>query len=355
MRPFPLLLLALFTFGQHSQPPSPTPSKATHVKQEKSKPEEQQTERNERAAKELTSAILQLRAEIAAWNQQQAAAANKDDASAKWIRRNAFAVTFFTAILAVVAILQWRAMHRQANIADRQTALAEKQTEIGEKQADIAAEQLRITQAAETRRDLEKMEEENKRGVENQIADKRYLEQLTLAKDNAYAAKKSADAAQASTKVAVELLKLQEVAQKQWINLEGWSTFRHQPDDLEISFNLVNPTRVPLTLHMIVTSVGGGQKETFGQVTLITPGNPFIHSIGIKLNEEQKNLFDRDALSLTIECSVFFADALGLHWQQDFGRMILCSRSRAFVTDTKNTLRESGVPGERGSRDVELP
>ena len=189
MRLFFLLSLTIFAFAQHSQPPSPTPSKATNANQKQPKPEQQQTRPDEQFGRDLTTAINQLTAEIAAQNQQQSATPNKNEAPTNgWTVLNTILTTVFTGILAVLAILQWRALHRQADIYDRQAGIADKQ-------ADIAAEQLELTKTAESRRDFEKTIEGFEKTREQKLADDRYSQQLSLAQEGAVTAKQSADAA----------------------------------------------------------------------------------------------------------------------------------------------------------------
>lgn len=213
MRLFLILFITLFAVGQPSQPPSPTPQKAAHANQSETNPEQQKQTANDQATENLMSAINQLSAEIAARNQQQSSAPDKDDTSTKWwARGNTIAVTLFTGALAVLAYFQWRAMHRQANITDRYTALAEKQSQIADKQREIAAEQLAITKANEARREAERTKEEDAQHIRSQLEDKRYLQQFTIARDNAIAAKGSANAAKISADAFV-------ASQRAWVTV----------------------------------------------------------------------------------------------------------------------------------------
>jgi hypothetical protein len=188
MRLCVVLLFATFTFVQ-SQPPTPTPTKTAHANQKKTTPEQSQRTANDEATKQLTSAINQLSAVIAARNQQQSGTPYEDKSPAKWWTiANTILITVFTGALAGVAVFQWLTMRRQADIADRQTGI------IG-KQAEIAADQLAITKAADARYDTEKMAEEIEGIRERRRSDERYTEQLELAKENTTIAKKAADAA----------------------------------------------------------------------------------------------------------------------------------------------------------------
>jgi cell division protein FtsL len=177
MRLFAAFLLAISVFGQ-SEPPSPAPRPAAHASQKKAESERSKAAADEDATKQLTSAINRLTAEIASENEQRSRTPNNDKPPSNWWAiANSILITLFTAVLAVVAVLQWRAMDRQANIADRQTEIADKQTEIAE-------EQLELTKTAQAIQDLDRFHGDN-----------RYAEQLALAKENAATTKQTADAA----------------------------------------------------------------------------------------------------------------------------------------------------------------
>jgi hypothetical protein len=344
MRLFAFLFLTLFALGQHSQPPSPTPGPSNRAHQSKSNEKNEKATGNDEATKQLTSAINQFRAEIASWNQQELAKQSEREATPDWWSRvSTILITLFTFALAVLAYLQWK--------------VGDEQAKIGGKQADIAAEQLAITKAAEALHKDDRLAELLEGIRERRRSDERYTEQLELAKENAATGKQSADAAQVSAHVAQNALRLRELEQKQWVNVEDWRAFRlSATDPLEIFFNVVNPTSLPLTLHGVITKINGKPMDDEVPIGLLAPSNPFIHSVGLLLNEEQESLYTRDALGLDIECQVLFADAHGIHWCQEFGRRVLFGRGiKGIVTDTNNTLHESGVPGERGSRDVEFP
>jgi hypothetical protein len=182
-------------------------------------------------------------------------------------------------------------------------------------------------------------------------------QQTRATRKAAEATQQSAEATLRSAKATERSVKLQENTQRQWIELRAWYVNRIEPTaPLDVGFEIVNPTSLPLTLHGVITVVDGKRIDEEAPVMLVTPNDPFLHSIGVPLSVEQEQLYAKNALSFQIECTIFFADSHNIHWRQEIGSKLLCGRAnKPIVTVTKNNLSESGVPGERGSREVELP
>jgi cell division protein FtsL len=176
MRLLVALLFAIFAVGQ-SQSPTATPTATAHANQNKAHLKKQQASLNDKSTQDLFTAINQLTAAVEARNQQELSTqANKKSSTDRWSLANAVLISIFTGVLAVVAGLQFWAMHRQANIAQVLMELADKQTKIAE-------DQLSLAKASQAIQDLDRS-----------TADERYAEQLALAQENAATAKQSADA-----------------------------------------------------------------------------------------------------------------------------------------------------------------
>ena len=160
-----------------------------------------------------------------------------------------------------------------------------------------------------------------------------------------YAIWKQTEATARSAKAAEDNIKLQEAAQRQWVNLEKWQA---QPVNtsrilLGIFFDIVNPTKVPLTLHYVTTKTADGNTNRSILERLLTPGNPYVHGATYEITENQMELFEQNKLVLRIECVVLFADAFGKHWEQTFVRLLRGGGGGLGITpsDTRNILRES--------------
>jgi hypothetical protein len=108
-----LFLVGVFLFLQTtSQPPAPTPHKASYTNKGQTKQEQNKADTDNHRTQELIVTINRLTSAIAARNQQQAQSDTKGAPaiSNTW---NIF-VAVFTGILCVVAGLQWRTMDRQS-------------------------------------------------------------------------------------------------------------------------------------------------------------------------------------------------------------------------------------------------
>jgi hypothetical protein len=345
MRLFPLLLLALFAVGQQSQPLSTTPPKTAHTNKGRADLKKENAAPNDQITRDLMTAINQLTAAVEA--QKQQGKTTQANSGPPVEHGGTILATVFTGALVLLAALQFWAMHRQANISDRLAGISHKQREVADKQREIAAEQLAITKANESRREIEKTKEEDARYIQMQIADKKYLEQLTLAKDNAYAAKKSAVAAVVSARALTKNTEIQAASLQQWIRLGNWRFHRNpvKPELFHIGFDAINPTGKPLTLHALLIELGGEQHDppSFG---VLAPDNPLIVWASVQLTPEQQAQYAH-GITVDFECSALFADCLGVHWQQIFGRQITLVQGNTapVIIDSKNILRQSGVKG----------
>lgn len=161
-----------------------------------------------------------------------------------------------------------------------------------------------------------------------------------------------------STQATERSVKLQENTQRQWIDLRDWTVFRiDATKPLEVQFKIANPTNLPLTQHGVIVSVDGRRIDEDAPILLITPADPSLHGIGITLTQEQEKLYDKTVLPFSFEVTVLFADSHNIHWAQQIHCKLMCGRgmTKPIYTVTGNRLYESGVPGERGARNVELP
>lgn len=184
---------------------------------------------------------------------------------------------------------------------------------------------------------------------------------VALALGGIFAIYRQTKATQDSAKATLRSVRLQEDAQRQWLNLEDWqfSIFDIESNSLEASVGVANHTRLPLTIHGVIIFINGTRANSTASRGLLSPDNPSICRFSVSLDPEQQTRYSEGTLWLTIGCSVLFADCHGIHWQQEFERQIRCDPATRRPTgtdilDTKNTLSESGIPGERGSREVEL-
>lgn len=105
---------ALLSFGS-SQPPPPTPSESAYTDQNKTAPKEAEADTNKQSSDPSASAFDKQRPTVAPRDQQQARSERQQSSPVDWWSRGStILITLFTGALALLAFLQWSAMHKQA-------------------------------------------------------------------------------------------------------------------------------------------------------------------------------------------------------------------------------------------------
>jgi len=132
-----------------SQPPVPTPSKATQHQQQVSPNKAEQGKINKQPTKPGLAPINQATTPPSSEQKQSTGAESKDYPSTDWWSVTLAGLTvLFTAVLATVAVLQWRSMKRQADVAATQDEIMGRQTEFIREQASNMVKGLALTREA---------------------------------------------------------------------------------------------------------------------------------------------------------------------------------------------------------------
>lgn len=146
--------------------------------------------------------------------------------------------------------------------------------------------------------------------------------------------------------IADEQRKIQATALQQWVNLDQWEVSPSStPRTYNISFQIVNATQVPLTLHTVHVNIEGkGTTEDVANV--LAPKNPYVASMSHELSESGQDEYVAGSVAIGVQVQVFFADCFGIHWEQTFGRILLFGPTQKVDTMImRNLLRKSGVAG----------
>jgi hypothetical protein len=124
-------------------------------------------------------------------------------------------------------------------------------------------------------------------------------------------------------------LALQEVALRQWISIENWRgqlVSQNGERKLVFSFDIVNPTKFPLTLDCItVNTYGCGSQMKANYV--LAPGKKFIDRSWPTgpLSKEQGVSYDEAKLSVIVKCAVTYQDVFDKQRIQYFNVTCFCS------------------------------
>jgi len=170
------------------------------------------------------------------------------------------------------------------------------------------------------------------------------------------ATQEAAKATAKSAKATEDSVNLQKVAQRQWVDTKRFTTttpYPENPNLLQVSFEVVNPTSAPLRLWLVgITSAGGeSNAQGFPKNTLLTPNHPYIFSGAITLTDSQLAKYKSpEALILPLKGFVIYIDALNDSWEQRFSLMLICNGIVAgdvLTTEYTHTLHKVELPETR--------
>ena len=160
-----------------------------------------------------------------------------------------------------------------------------------------------------------------------------------------YAIYKQTEATAQSAKAAADSVKLQEIGLKQWIELSHWQVELEALSRLNLTFQLVNPTKLPLTLDTVVITTKGPKTETIRAGSLLAPENPFVIKMKIDIDVFGYAELRSSGFSFGLVCAVRFTDCLEQYWEQTLGRIILCGPDAVKdVSSDLNFLRKAEPP-----------
>jgi len=159
-----------------------------------------------------------------------------------------------------------------------------------------------------------------------------------------------------SAKAAQDNTRLQTAALRQWVNIQGFrdavetrfiGTRPHL--DLQLSFEITNPTTMPLTVEWYVISINTTKYSSRLNVTL-APGQ--MHGLGalISYTDEVRNEYLRDAYVITITGVIAYTDALKDFQKQRFGYVRRCRPIGGETLNYKGPLPDEDIEKEE-SRD----
>jgi hypothetical protein len=149
-------------------------------------------------------------------------------------------------------------------------------------------------------------------------------------RETAHAAKATQIAAEASQKSVM----LQETALRQWVDIEKWRAVPWIPEggvlSLNIQFDVVNPTSLPLTLYSV--NVGfDGKGGAIAQRNLLPPKNRQTVAMPIKITEEQLLRWKQSTIGFHVSGKVIYEDILKEVQTQPFEGTISLSEKNGAV------------------------
>jgi hypothetical protein len=126
--------------------------------------------------------------------------------------------------------------------------------------------------------------------------------------------RKSAEATGKSASAMEKSVTLQEVALRQWLAIENWQAMPYintsRATMLYVQFEVINPTKFPLTLISISTKIGGDGTDSADK-NLLPPDHRYMAAAYVGVTEEQMQKRQETTLVLPIAISITYVDILG--------------------------------------------
>jgi hypothetical protein len=127
--------------------------------------------------------------------------------------------------------------------------------------------------------------------------------------------KKQADIMRRSTEATERSVRLQEIAQQQWVQMTDWRTEQRSPaqgnpSSFTVAMEITNPTSIPLTVKA-VTAIVAGRKFSFVANNMIGPSDNVKVEFPIVLTDAEKTLCATYKLIFAIDGCVTFVEGIG--------------------------------------------
>jgi hypothetical protein len=148
----------------------------------------------------------------------------------------------------------------------------------------------------------------------------------------AWETRRAVEVSQKSALATERSVKLQEAISRQWVNIENWSAnapnyFTGKTEaKLQVFFDVINPTKMPLTLDRIVVQINGTPFTIFHRNAL-APDKKYTAFFEIALNPTESKHYGNGRLPVIFDGMVSFTDAFGNLRGQPFTKFCTCGPS----------------------------
>lgn len=117
------------------------------------------------------------------------------------------------------------------------------------------------------------------------------------------------------------------LAARQWVAINKWTAAVRTKEkgavEVTIGFDIVNPTRLPLTLEMVETKSKNIAVASKGKISLIPDGAYRFHTIFPLPHETVQEFVESDSLTLPVQITVWFSNELKMPQEQYFSGVLL--------------------------------
>jgi hypothetical protein len=135
------------------------------------------------------------------------------------------------------------------------------------------------------------------------------------------AVEKQAAILERQTKAVEDSVALQKTLKQQWLETENWQAYRNNGGtEILVSFRIINPTDMPLTLR-VIEIYQMGRNETFTLQHILAPDGNRPFDFAVPIREKELRSYSEDKLVLRIFGNVSFVDNFGDWREQRIGHV----------------------------------
>lgn len=165
-------------------------------------------------------------------------------------------------------------------------------------------------------------------------------DQTDILLESVSVAKSTADAAR-------DNVRIQETALRQWLATKDWGLEWVEDNSIDITFDVVNPTQIPLWFDFVILKTEMEEKPAEGGAVWLVPNKAYPMRSRFSMTDEQKSRMEQGDFVISLECSICFRDAMKNHWQQKSDLTLIKTLGQTSVVESRTLIFDSTAPENR--------
>ena len=152
-----------------------------------------------------------------------------------------------------------------------------------------------------------------------------------------------------AAEAARDSVRIQGTALRQWVDTRDWYLEWIGDNLINIIFNVVNPTQIPLWLDVVILATEREEKSK-GIAVWLVPNKPYPVALQFSITDEQQSNLEVGGWTVDLKCSICFRDALQNQWQQESCLTLTKVLGENPVTEYKTLIFDSSPTGKKNQQ-----